>query len=145
VETPRAGSEARGEDDDVNGERPRPVNGGERHARADQREAAVNRRVVRADAREQVQADRGEAVQRILADADDRDDQADARDSVAEARDKAASLHSFLHDGEYGPALQARRSAAVDRSDSKADRNSAAADRSDLAADHPTPPNAAGA
>jgi len=135
MEAAQTGSEPRG----GGGDRAQAVNGEEREALADEREAALDAREVRADAREAVQVDRREAMQRILADADQRDDQADARDSVAETRDTAASLHSFLHDGEYGPALQARRSAALDRSDSKTDRTSAAADRSELAEDDPTP------
>jgi hypothetical protein len=47
----------------------------------------------------------------------------------------AASLQSFLHDDEYDASLKARRSAAMDRSDSKIDRTSAAADRSRLTED----------
>jgi hypothetical protein len=64
---------------------------------------------------------------RILADADKRDHQAEARDAAAKARDTEASLRSFLHDSpdEYGPALKARRSAAIDRTDAKTDRTSA--------------------
>lgn len=41
----------------------------------------------------------------------------------------------------YGPALKARRSAALDRTDSKTDRSSAATDRSELAEDNYTTPD----
>ncbi|MGX6608468.1 hypothetical protein ACWKSP_41070, partial [Micromonosporaceae bacterium Da 78-11] len=78
----------------------------------------------------------------ILADADERDHHAEARDAAATTRDTEASLRSFLRDSadEYGPALKARRSAAIDRTDSKTDRTSAAADRSELASDESTSP-----
>ena len=74
---------------------------------------------------------------------DKRDDQAEERDTAATTRDTAAGLRSFLHDGEleYGPALKARRSAALDRTDSKADRTSAAADRNKLTQDDSMPPD----
>lgn len=100
----------------------------------------LDAREVRADAREAAEADRRERVLHILADAEERDDQADARDTAATTRDTAAGLHSFLHDVEhdYGPALKARRSAAMDRTESKADRTSAATDRSKLTEDDPT-------
>jgi hypothetical protein len=80
-----------------------------------------------------------------LADAAERDDQADARDSVATTRDVAAGLQSFIHDSpeEFDPALKARRSAAVDRSESKNDRAAAASDRFELTDGDPAPPNAA--
>jgi len=71
-------------------------------------------------------------VQGILDDADDRDRHADDRDQAAEERDLAASLHSFLNDAEYDTGLRARRSAAMDRSDSQSDRDSSATDRSKL-------------
>jgi hypothetical protein len=87
------------------------------------------------DSRAAGQADREKVARGILEGALARDDQADARDSVANTRDRAASLHSFLHDDEYDAALVARRSAAMDRSDSKSDRASSATDRLDLTVD----------
>ncbi len=74
---------------------------------------------------------RGEVLE-ILAAAEARDEQADARDTAARKRDSAASLHSFLNDDEYDATLKARRSAAMDRSDSRTDRDSSAEDRSRL-------------
>jgi hypothetical protein len=140
METPPAEFERHdGEDDGGADQAQRDGEGDERETLPNEQEAALDAREVGAAAREAVQPGRSEAVQRILADADRRDDQADARDSVATTRDTAASLHAFLHDGEYGPALKARRSAAMDRSDSKTDRILAAADRSELAEDGPTP------
>jgi hypothetical protein len=114
-----------------------------RETLADQREAELDAREARADLREVREADRQKRAMRILADAEKRDDQADARDAAATTRDTAASLHSFLHDGEHehGPAMKARRSAAIDRTDSKTDRHSAATDRSELTEDDSTPPD----
>lgn len=115
----------------------------ERGSLADEREAVLDARELRADARDVVHSDRKERAAHILADADERDRQAEARDAAAVTRDAAASLRSFLRDREddYGPALKARRSAAVDRTDAKTDRTSAAADRSELAGDEPTRPD----
>ena len=67
--------------------------------------------------------DRRNETQQVLDDADLRDTHADARDSVAMERDRAAGLHSFLNDEDLGPGLKARRSAEMDRSDSKDDRS----------------------
>ncbi|TPG14951.1 hypothetical protein [Pedococcus bigeumensis] len=79
-------------------------------------------------------------VQRVLDDADARDEQADVRDSVAADRDGVADRESFLDpDSDYDASLRARRSAAMDRSDSKDDRASAAEDRSELTPDHDPP------
>jgi hypothetical protein len=138
METPPANFERQDGEDDGSADQ---AQRDERETYADQREPAVDARDVTATAQESVQASRKEAIRRILADADERDDQADARDSVATTRDAAASLHAFLNDGDYGPALNARRSAAVDRANSKTDRTSAAADRSELAQDNPMPPD----
>ncbi len=74
---------------------------------------------------------RGEVLE-ILDAAEARDEQADARDTAARKRDSAASLHSFLNDDEYDATLKARRSEAMDRSDSRTDRDSSAEDRSRL-------------
>ena len=118
--------------------------GDERETQADQREARLASREDRVDAQEAAQADRRHHEERILADAAERDDQADARDSVATKRDTAAGLRSFLNDSpeDFDPALKARRSAAMDRSESKTDRAAAASDRSELTDGDPTPPSA---
>jgi hypothetical protein len=141
VETPRASDERHDRDSDAANQQ--ADDRARRGGLADQREAELDAREVRADARDAAQADRREQTLHIMHDADLRDDQAEARDSAATKRDTAAGLRSFLHDDEqeYGPALKARRSAALDRTDSKADRTSAAADRDKLAADDPTPPD----
>jgi hypothetical protein len=99
------------------------------------RERVLNAHEVRADVRDAQRADRQQRDQGILADASQRDDQAEARDDVANERDRATSQHSFLHDDEYDAALQARRSSALDRMDSRTDRTSAATDRSRLTED----------
>jgi hypothetical protein len=141
VGTPPASDGQHDRDSDIAGE---PAGDSDRREdSADQREAELHAREVRADARDVAQAARRERALHILNDADERDNQADARDSAATTRDDAAGLDSFLHDVEhdYGPALKARRSAALDRTDSKADRTSAAADRTRLTEDDPTPPD----
>jgi hypothetical protein len=140
----RADSEQQCGDDHVGGPgAARP--GDERETQADEREARLAAREVRVDAWEVAQTDRRHQAQRILADAAERDDQADARDSVATTRDTAAGLHSFINDSpeEFDPAFKARRSAAMDRSESKTDRAAAAADRSELTDGDSTPPGAA--
>jgi hypothetical protein len=100
-----------------------------------ERERVLNAHEIRADARDAYRADRQQRDQGILDDASQRDDQAEARDDVADERDRATSQHSFLHDDEYDAALQARRSSALDRMDSRTDRTSAATDRSRLTED----------
>lgn len=119
------------EHDPRSGGRPRPgeVDADQVKRRAAEREADLDAREDSLQARESADADRMEGVQGILDDATERDSRADARDSSANNRDSAASLHSFLHDDDLGPGLKARRSAELDRSDSKADRTSAAQDR----------------
>jgi hypothetical protein len=111
---------------------------------ADEREAALDAREFQADAGDVARADRRERTTCILAGADKRDVKADARDAAATTRDTAASLRSFLHDSadEYDPALKARRSTAIDKTDAKTDRTSAAADRSELTGDEHTLPDA---
>lgn len=113
----------------------REVAADERQTRPDAGETSLAAREVLSDARGASPRKRTTRTEGILADAHDRDDQADHRDVIADDRDRAASLQSFLHDEEYDPGNRARRAAALDRSDSKADRASAAADRSELADD----------
>jgi hypothetical protein len=142
MKSSRAESEQHDGDDHV-GESDTARPGDKREIEADEREARLASREVRVDAHEAAQADRRHHEERILADAAERDDQADARDSVATKRDTAAGLHSFLNDSpeEFDPALKARRSAAMDRSESKTDRSKAASDRSELTDGDPTPSN----
>jgi hypothetical protein len=106
---------------------------------ADKREAALTVREARVDALDALLVDRTEAAKSILADADERDDLADERDVAADKRDLRASLDCFLGDRDFDAALKARRSAAMDRLNSKVDRNSAAGDRSELTTTVPTP------
>lgn len=108
-------------------------NADEREHLADVRDEALDAREALTAGREVAQADRRVQEQLILAGAAERDDDADARDVLADKRDEAVSLHAFLADEEdFGPALEARRSAAVDRLLSKTDRTSSAQDRADL-------------
>ena len=104
----------------------------ERDARADERDADLDAREALAEAHEAHASDREHETNEILAAADERDNRAETRDRVADVRETAAGLHSFLHDEEYDAALQARRAAAMDRSDSKTDRTSGASDRAKL-------------
>ncbi len=62
------------------------------------------------------------------------DEEAASRDLIAAERDEVASRDAFVSgQGDYGVALKARRSAALDRLDSKDDRTSSAQDRATLA------------
>ena len=82
-------------------------------------------------------SERRAEVQRLLDDAEARDEQADVRDTVAAARDNAGDLESFLNPSvDYDALLDARRAAARDRTYSKGDRLNAADDRSKLATEH---------
>ena len=57
----------------------------------------------------------------------------DLKDTVADERELAASLDAFVHpNDQYGAAIKARRSSAIDRSESKSDRSSSAEDRTKL-------------
>lgn len=105
----------------------------EREHLADVRDEALNAREAFAAMRDRVQAGRQLHEDNILAGAAERDGEADARDIIAEKRDEAVSREAFLADrADFGPALRARQSAAVDRSLSKSDRASSAQDRADL-------------
>jgi hypothetical protein len=141
---PSQGDSEQQGDDDHAGRSGATGPGDARETQADEREARLAEREVRVDAWEVGQADRRHQAQRIMADAAERDDQADARDSVATTRDTAAGLLSFMNDSpeEFDPALKARRSAAMDRSESKTDRAAAAADRSELTDRDPPPAGA---
>ncbi|GAA1139085.1 hypothetical protein GCM10009672_06220 [Nesterenkonia lutea] len=78
-------------------------------------------------------ARRGEKTQKILEDADDRDDAAAARDAVAEQRARVADREAFTDSGRSYSGHGERRAAAQDRADSKTDRESSAEDRARLA------------
>ncbi|POH67788.1 MULTISPECIES: hypothetical protein [Cryobacterium] len=81
-----------------------------------------------------------EKNEKILADAERRDDQAELRDVESDKRSEAADLQAFLDtDSSYaGPGE--RRAAAVDRNHAKSDRESSAADRAQLS-EHETNPD----
>jgi len=82
---------------------------------------------------ETIPGDREQRIQKLIAAANERDDQADVRDANADKRDQAASLTAFLAaDTAFDVTLNARRSAAVDRLDAKLDRTASAQDRSEL-------------
>ena len=109
------------------------ASGSKRRERAStDREADLDAREESLRVREALGAERDDETDAILHDADARDIHADARDTLAEERDRAASLHSFLNDEDGSVGLRARRSAGLDRADSKDDRTSAADDRAKL-------------
>jgi hypothetical protein len=110
-----------------------PRRADERDVRADGREADLDAREARTAADESARGARRRRHQDIAQNAAARDEQADARDSSAERRDRDASLAGFLNDDNYGDGLRSRRSAALDRLQSKEDRTSAASDRSEMA------------
>lgn len=109
-----------------------------RDQRADERDAALDARDAAAATREATQTGREQQNRHLLADAEERDKEADSRDLVAAERDEAISRDAFVSErGDYDAALKARRSAALDRLNSKGDRTSSALDRATLtAADH---------
>jgi hypothetical protein len=80
-------------------------------------------------------ARRGEKTQKILQDANGRDDEATARDAVADERARVADLKGFTDPNSTYPGQGERRAAAHDRADSKTDRESSADDRTHLTAD----------
>lgn len=105
----------------------------ERDQRADERDSALDEREAITAAREAQETDRELQAQQILAGAAGRDEDADARDVIAADRDEVASRDAFVSErGDYGAALMARRSAALDRLDSKDDRTCSARDRANL-------------
>jgi hypothetical protein len=73
-----------------------------------------------------------EKIEKILVDADRRDDEADIRDGVSDKRAEAADLQAFLDTTESYSGLGERRAAALDRSHAKSDRESSADDRAQL-------------
>jgi hypothetical protein len=107
----------------------------EREALADDREAELDARQNLIVADESARDARKQRHRDIVGKAEERDVQADARDSVAERRDRDASLAGFLNvnDNNFENDLRERRSAALDRSQSKGDRSLAASDRSEMA------------
>jgi hypothetical protein len=73
-----------------------------------------------------------EKIEKILVDADRRDNEADIRDGVSDKRAEAADLQAFLDTTESYSGLGERRAAALDRSHAKSDRQSSADDRAQL-------------
>ena len=80
-----------------------------------------------------------EKFERLLADAERRDDRADLRDIEADKRSEAADLQAFLDTNEPYAGPGERRAAAVDRSHAKSDRESSAADRAQLSEQEANP------
>lgn len=64
-------------------------------------------------------ARRDERTQKILEDANDRDDEAEARDAVADERARVADREAFTDPESTYPGPGERRAAAQDRADSK--------------------------
>jgi hypothetical protein len=81
---------------------------------------------------DQPNPDHDEKIEKILVDADRRDDEADIRDGVSDKRAEAADLRAFLDTSETYSGLGERRAAALDRSHAKSDRQSSAEDRARL-------------
>lgn len=82
---------------------------------------------------------RRDKTNKILADADRRDDEATARDAVSDERAEEADRAAFLESGKKYPGHGERRAAALDRSHAKSDRESSAEDRAQLTADEDAP------
>jgi hypothetical protein len=77
-------------------------------------------------------ARRKPSTEKILVDAERRDDDANARDAVSEKREMAADLQAFLSSDEAYNGVEERRAAALDRSHAKVDREASAEDRVQL-------------
>ncbi|WP_151199564.1 hypothetical protein [Cryobacterium sp. LW097] len=80
-----------------------------------------------------------EKNEKILADADQRDDEAELRDVESDKRSEAADLQAFLDTNSSYAGPGERRAAAVDRSNAKSDRESSAADRAQLSEQETNP------
>jgi hypothetical protein len=85
------------------------------------------------DARDLDRSERRAATQKILVEADRRDQEASTRDAVSDERERAADRKAFLDPEADYPGQVARRASALDRADSKSDRESSAEDRAQLA------------
>ena len=85
------------------------------------------------DARDLDRSQRRAATQKILVEADRRDEEATTRDAVSDERERVADRKAFLDPGADYPGQVARRASALDRADSKSDRESSAEDRAQLA------------
>ena len=90
-------------------------------------------------ARERDRAPRQSETDKILADADQRDDAATARDVTSDKREMVADLKAFLDRDEAYAGLDERRAAAWDRSQAKGDREASAQDRAELTKPAPDP------
>ena len=77
-------------------------------------------------------ARRGDRTEKILVDADRRDDEATARDAVSDERDRVADREAFTDPNVHYAGPGPRRAAALDRLDAKSDRESSAEDRIQL-------------
>jgi hypothetical protein len=85
-----------------------------------------------AEAQDLDRARRTDRTNKILVDADRRDDDATARDAVSDERERLADRRAFLDPGADYAGNGARRAAALDRADAKSDREYSAADRAQL-------------
>ena len=93
----------------------------------------------REQARQSNRAVRQLETDKILIDADQRDDAATARDVASDKRERAADLKAFLDQDEPYAGLNQRRAAALDRSRAKGDREASAQDRAELTKPDPDP------
>ena len=91
------------------------------------------------EARESDRTRRQSETDKILVDADQRDEAATARDVVSNKREMAADLKAVLDRVESYAGLDARRAAALDRSHAKGDREASAQDRAELTRADPDP------
>jgi len=79
--------------------------------------------------------DRRIKVEKILSDAEGRDDVATARDEVSEERSRVADRDAFLSAGDNYSGHVERRATAADRVESRKDREASASDRQRLTED----------
>jgi hypothetical protein len=100
------------------------------HSPKDDEDAVASDPVAEPDGQHAPEHD--EKIEKILVDADRRDDEADIRDGVSDKRAEAADLQAFMDTTESYSGLGERRAAALDRSHAKSDRQSSADDRAQL-------------
>ena len=105
----------------------------------DERQSILDAGKAQEQARESDRAPRQLETDKILVDADQRDDAAAARDVASDKREMVADLKAFLDSNEPYVGLDQRRAAALDRSHAKGDREASAQDRAELTRPGPDP------
>ena len=114
---------------------------GSKHSKyaTDERQSVLDPAKAQEQAPESDRARRQSETDKILVDADQRDDAATARDVASDKRELVADLKAFLDPTEPYGGLDQRRAAVLDRSHAKGDREASAQDRAELTKLGPDP------